>query len=117
MPDTREMIKYWIKSSDNDFKVMNHLFDKGHYTWSLFVGHLVVEKLLKAVYTQNLMKILHLFMIYIGFQKNAPSSLMKNKKIVSIQSLHSICKLDMMTTKWSSIKNALSNLQKIGSIP
>lgn len=53
MPDTREMITYWIKSSDNDFKAMNHLFEKGHYTWTLFVGHLVVEKLLKALYAQK----------------------------------------------------------------
>ena len=50
MPDTREMISYWMKSSDNDFQAMNHLFDKGHYTWSLFIGHLVIEKLLKALY-------------------------------------------------------------------
>jgi len=52
MPDTREMITYWTKSSDDDFQAMNHLFDKGHYTWSLFIGHLVVEKLLKALYMQ-----------------------------------------------------------------
>lgn len=54
MPDTREMIAYWIKSSDNDFQAMNHLFEKGHYTWALFIGHLVVEKLLKALYTQKI---------------------------------------------------------------
>jgi HEPN domain-containing protein len=53
MPDTREMITYWTKSSDNDFQAMNHLFEKGHYTWALFVGHLVVEKLLKSLYAQT----------------------------------------------------------------
>jgi HEPN domain-containing protein len=32
---------------------MVHLFEKGHYTWALFIGHLVIEKLLKAVYCQK----------------------------------------------------------------
>ena len=30
-----------------------HLFEKGDYSWSLFVGHLVIEKLLKAYYVQH----------------------------------------------------------------
>lgn len=29
---------------------MVHLFEKGDYSWSLFIGHLVLEKLLKACY-------------------------------------------------------------------
>ena len=29
------------------------MLEKGHYTWALFVGHLVIEKLLKALYTQK----------------------------------------------------------------
>ncbi|MGD9159751.1 MAG: HEPN domain-containing protein [Desulfobacteraceae bacterium] len=33
---------------------MIHLFEKGDYTWALFIGHLVLEKLLKALYIQNL---------------------------------------------------------------
>ena len=49
-----ELIKYWIDSSDHDFLAMGHLFEKGDYTWSLFIGHLVIEKLLKAWYVQNL---------------------------------------------------------------
>lgn len=32
---------------------MDHLFEKGDYTWSLFIGHLVIEKLLKALYVQK----------------------------------------------------------------
>jgi len=47
-----EHIKYWIDSSDDDFQAMNHLFEKGDYTWSLFIGHLVLEKLLKAWYVK-----------------------------------------------------------------
>lgn len=45
-----EIIKYWIKSSDEDFKTMQFLFEKKRYHWSLFIGHLVIEKLLKAYY-------------------------------------------------------------------
>jgi len=29
---------------------MIHLFESGDYMWSLFIGHLVIEKLLKAYY-------------------------------------------------------------------
>ena len=32
---------------------MIHLFEKDDFTWSLFVGHLVIEKLLKALYVQR----------------------------------------------------------------
>ena len=48
-----DLIKYWIDSSDQDFKAMNHLFQKKDYNWSLFIGHLVIEKLLKAFYVKN----------------------------------------------------------------
>ena len=48
-----EIIQYWIKSSDNDFRAMKHLYQKKDYTWSLFLGHLVIEKLLKAYYVKN----------------------------------------------------------------
>jgi HEPN domain-containing protein len=48
-----EMISYWTTSSDKDYQAMIHLFEKGHYTWSLFIGHLVIEKLLKAIYSQK----------------------------------------------------------------
>ncbi len=43
-----ELIKYWIDSSDKDLKTVEHLFEKRDYHWSIFIGHLVVEKLLKA---------------------------------------------------------------------
>jgi HEPN domain-containing protein len=32
---------------------MRSLFENGHRTWALFVGHLVLEKLLKALYVKN----------------------------------------------------------------
>jgi len=48
-----DLIIYWIESSDRDFVTMQHLFKKKDYTWSLFIGHLVIEKLLKAYYVNN----------------------------------------------------------------
>ena len=48
-----DLIKYWIDSSDKDFLTMNHLFQKKDYHWSLFIGHLVIEKLIKAHYVKN----------------------------------------------------------------
>lgn len=33
---------------------MDNLFSNGHYIWALFIGHLVVEKLLKAYYVKNI---------------------------------------------------------------
>ena len=43
---------YWIESSSDDFKTMNKLFKSESYNWALFVGHISVEKLLKALYVK-----------------------------------------------------------------
>jgi HEPN domain-containing protein len=45
-----EVIHFWVESSDKDFQTMSHLYLSGDYMWSLFIGHLVIEKLLKAYY-------------------------------------------------------------------
>lgn len=51
--DEKELISYWISSSDSDFKTMENLYRSKDYHWSLFIGHLVIEKLLKAIYIKN----------------------------------------------------------------
>lgn len=43
-----KVIMHWKSTSDNDFQTMLHLFDSKDYHWSLFMGHLVIEKLLKC---------------------------------------------------------------------
>ena len=48
-----EIIDYWINSSEVDFRAMENLFENGHYVWALFLGHLVLEKLLKAYHVKN----------------------------------------------------------------
>ena len=47
------IIAYWIDSSDQNYKTMNLLLTTGEYSWSLFLGHLVIEKLMKALYVKR----------------------------------------------------------------
>ncbi|MFH1297002.1 MAG: HEPN domain-containing protein [Bacteroidota bacterium] len=47
--DYEKSINHWIESSDRDFLTMTNLFNSKDYSWSLFLGHLVIEKLLKAL--------------------------------------------------------------------
>jgi len=47
------VVKYWVKSSDSDYATMEYLFKGKNYSWALFLGHLTVEKLLKAYYVKN----------------------------------------------------------------
>ncbi|MCX6583978.1 MAG: HEPN domain-containing protein [Candidatus Aminicenantes bacterium] len=49
-----ELTAYWVESSNRDFKTMLNLFKNKDYHWSLFVGHLVIEKLIKAYYVKNI---------------------------------------------------------------
>lgn len=51
--DANKMIKYWMDSSDEDFETMITLFENRRYSWSLFIGHLMVEKLLKALFVKK----------------------------------------------------------------
>ena len=46
-------MEYWIKSSDEDYDVMKVMVENKKNTWSLFLGHLVIEKLLKGLYAKN----------------------------------------------------------------
>jgi len=48
-----EHIKYWLDSANNDLDAANSLFSSEKYDWCLFVGHLVLEKTLKAFYVLN----------------------------------------------------------------
>jgi len=44
-----KVYNYWLESSDKDFSTMINLYNSKDYHWSLFLGHLVIEKLLKAL--------------------------------------------------------------------
>jgi len=51
--NVQKIIDYWIESSDEDYNTMLDLFQTKNFGWSLFIGHLVIEKLLKAYYTKT----------------------------------------------------------------
>lgn len=46
-------MNYWLESSDEDYDTMKVLYNNKKYSWSLFIGHLVIEKLLKGIYAKN----------------------------------------------------------------
>lgn len=48
-----DLMNYWVSSSDEDYDTMLYMKDGHKNTWSLFMGHLVIEKLLKAIYAKN----------------------------------------------------------------
>ncbi len=47
-----KLIEYWIDGSDDDYETMMAMFKSKKYNWSLFIGHLMLEKLLKALYVK-----------------------------------------------------------------
>jgi HEPN domain-containing protein len=50
--DKDKIVNYWLDSSDDDFDTMMTMFESKRYSWSLFIGHLMIEKLLKALYVK-----------------------------------------------------------------
>jgi HEPN domain-containing protein len=49
-----ELITYWQESSQENYASMLNMFANGEYMWSLFVGHLCIEKLLKAYFAKHI---------------------------------------------------------------
>lgn len=48
--DAEKIKNHWIETAYDDFKTMQKLFKAKTYSWALFLGHISVEKLLKALY-------------------------------------------------------------------
>ncbi|MEW6419598.1 MAG: HEPN domain-containing protein [Nitrospirota bacterium] len=51
--DKKEHIEYWLNSAEHDLDVAETLFQNKKYDWCLFIGHLVIEKVLKAFYVRD----------------------------------------------------------------
>ena len=51
--DKERIVNHWIESSEKDFKTMIDLYQTQNNNWALFMGHLVIEKLLKALYVKS----------------------------------------------------------------
>jgi HEPN domain-containing protein len=54
--DIDKIVKHWIETSDDDFETMLSLYHSKSYGWSLFLGHISTEKLLKALYVKRFKK-------------------------------------------------------------
>ncbi|MBM2814153.1 MAG: hypothetical protein HW421_915 [Ignavibacteria bacterium] len=52
MMSLEEHIEHWLKTSEKDLESASNMFSAGIYDWSLFVAHLALEKLLKALWIQ-----------------------------------------------------------------
>lgn len=48
-----ELVSYWIETAEKDYVTMLNLYESEDYHWALFIGHLVLEKLLKAYYVKT----------------------------------------------------------------
>ena len=49
----QEQVEYWIELADQDLPVAESLFKNGHFMWCLYIGHLILEKALKAKYVKD----------------------------------------------------------------
>ncbi|MDD4108753.1 MAG: HEPN domain-containing protein [Prolixibacteraceae bacterium] len=51
--DVDKIVNHWIETSNDDFNTMLTLYNSKSYGWSLFLGHISTEKLLKALYVKR----------------------------------------------------------------
>ncbi|MDD3687181.1 MAG: HEPN domain-containing protein [Bacteroidales bacterium] len=51
--DVDKIVLHWVETSDSDYESMLTLFNARRYNWTLFIGHITIEKLLKAVYVKK----------------------------------------------------------------
>lgn len=73
--DKDKIVKHFKESSKEDYKAMLNLYKSKSYNWALFIGHISLEKLIKALfvkinnehapYTHNLLRLAELCKIKI----------------------------------------------------
>jgi len=54
--DVEKIVKHWIDTSEEDYQTMLTLYNSKSYGWALFLGHISIEKLLKAYYVRKYKK-------------------------------------------------------------
>lgn len=47
--DIEKQVDYWRNSSDDNFVTMQNLYKSKDYDWTLFLGHILLEKLIKGL--------------------------------------------------------------------
>ncbi len=62
--NSEEIVEHWLQSAERNYVTMNNLLNSKDYNWALFMGHLVIEKTLKAffvkkhpIFTHNLLRL------------------------------------------------------------
>ncbi len=55
--DVKQNIEYWLKTAAHDMDVAETLFQNKKYDWCLFIGHIIIEKTLKAFYVRDKLEI------------------------------------------------------------
>ncbi|HLP57808.1 MAG TPA: HEPN domain-containing protein [Candidatus Deferrimicrobium sp.] len=51
--DVKTQVEYWIKSAEHDMDTAESLIKEKKFDWALFMGHLVLEKILKAIFVER----------------------------------------------------------------
>ena len=64
--EKEEIIDHWLQSAEDNSRIAEDLFKLSHFSWCLFMWHLAIEKVLKAIivkldkevtYTHDLVKL------------------------------------------------------------
>jgi HEPN domain-containing protein len=77
--DFEKVKKHWVETSDEDFQTMLKLYQSKSFSWALFLGHISIEKLIKAYYVGK-------------FKKHAPY-------IHNLYRLAELCEIDLSDDK------------------
>ncbi len=51
--DIEKQVDYWKKSAEHDLDTAKSLIKEKKFDWALFLGHLVLEKVLKAIFVKE----------------------------------------------------------------
>ncbi|MBU1628436.1 HEPN domain-containing protein [bacterium] len=54
--DINKTVNYWVEGAEYDMSVPDALFQAGKYPYALFIAHLAIEKLLKALVVKETKK-------------------------------------------------------------
>lgn len=54
--DVEKTVQYWFESAEYDMSVVDALYQTGKYPYALFIGHLALEKMLKAMVVKSTRK-------------------------------------------------------------
>ena len=53
MPNNEKYRDYWLQSARADYEAMRVMYANKQYHWALFIGHLLIEKVLKAIFVMG----------------------------------------------------------------